>query len=162
MGPDYRNATYCCTWVSRWADSQLPMLRNAAAYRSVDVTTASPSQRRLMLLEGAVTSATLLQSAHRSRNFEEIAEQGSHCRSILIALMSELDASADRRLAEQLSSLHAWLWQEIASASKAEDLDDAITILMQQRDAWREAVELLRATKGSTAAGSDGPFDVAG
>lgn len=137
------------------------MLPNAATYRTTDVTTASPSQRRLMLLEGALTAAQSLRAAHADRDFEAIAEQGSHCRSILIALMTELDASSDRRLADQLSSLHAWLWQQVASASTAEDLDDPITILTQQRDAWREAVELLR---GAAAGESDsvGPVDVAG
>ncbi|MAA52276.1 MAG: hypothetical protein CMJ41_04500 [Phycisphaerae bacterium] len=137
------------------------MLPNATTYRTTDVTTASPSQRRLMLLEGALTAAKSLRSAHAGRDFEAIAEHGSHCRSILIALMTELDASSDRRLADQLSSLHAWLWQQVASASAAEDLDDPITILTQQRDAWREAVELLR---GATAGDSEpaGPVDVAG
>ena len=114
-----------------------------------------------MLLEGALTAAKSLRSAHAGRDFEAIAEHGSHCRSILIALMTELDASSDRRLADQLSSLHAWLWQQVASASAAEDLDDPITILTQQRDAWREAVELLRgATAGDS--GPAGPVDVAG
>jgi flagellar biosynthetic protein FliS len=137
------------------------MLRNAAAYRETDVMTASPSKRRLMLLEGALVAATSLQMAHREHDFEAIAEQGSHCRSILIALMTELDVSSDRHLAEQLSSLHAWLWQQVACASRAEDLDDPITILQQQRDAWRTAVDLMRATPGKPKNPS-GPLDVAG
>ncbi|MEE2719906.1 MAG: flagellar export chaperone FliS [Planctomycetota bacterium] len=137
------------------------MLSNAAAYRTTDVTTASPSQRRLMLLEGALTAAHSLRDAHAAGDFEAIAEQGSHCRSILIALMTELDASSDRRLADQLSSLHAWIWQQVASASTADDLDDPITILTQQRDAWREAVDLLR-TAGTGASEPLGPVDVAG
>ena len=137
------------------------MLRNAAAYRATDVTTASPSQRRLMLLEGALAAAKSLQDAYEQRDFEGIAEQGSHCRSILIALMTELDASSDRRLADQLSSLHAWLWQQVACASKATDLDDPITILTQQRDAWRDAVDLLRSA-GTGGSEQSGPVDVAG
>ena len=137
------------------------MLRNAAAYRATDVTTASPSQRRLMLLEGALAAAKSLQTAHDDRDFEAIAEQGSHCRSILIALMTELDASSDRRLADQLSSLHAWLWQQVACASRASDLDDPITILTQQRDAWRDAVEILRSV-GDGGLEQSGPVDIAG
>jgi len=137
------------------------MLRNAAAYRATDVTTASPSQRRLMLLEGALAAAKSLQAAHDDRDFEAIAEQGSHCRSILIALMTELDASSDRRLADQLSSLHAWLWQQVACASRASDLDDPITILTQQRDAWRDAVEILRSA-GNGGLEQSGPVDIAG
>jgi len=137
------------------------MLDNAATYRETDVLTASPSQRRLMLLEGALAAATSLQVAYRDREFEAIAEQGSQCRSILIALMTELDASSDRHLAEQLSSLHAWLWQQIACASRAEDLDDPITILQQQRDAWRTAVDLMKSTSDEPGQ-STGPLDVAG
>ncbi|MDG2199676.1 MAG: flagellar protein FliS [Phycisphaerales bacterium] len=137
------------------------MLQNAATYRETDVKTASPSQRRLMLLEGALAAATSLQMAHRERDFDGISEQGSHCRSILIALMTELDASSDRHLAEQLSSLHAWLWQQVACASRAEDLDDPITILQQQRDAWRTAVDLMKSTPGEQE-NTSGPLDVAG
>jgi flagellin-specific chaperone FliS len=112
-----------------------------------------------MLLEGAVKVAMELQEAHRQRDFESIDAHGSKCRSILVALMSELDASVDRRLAEMLTSLHSWLWQQVASAQCPEDLDLAIELMEQQRDAWREAIDLMRAVKDDSAAG---PLDVAG
>lgn len=149
-----------CIGLVERTDSQ-SMLPSAATYRTTDVTTASPSQRRLMLLEGALAAAISLRAAHAARDFEAIAEQGSHCRSILIALMTELDASKDRRLSEQLSSLHAWVWQQIACASVADDLDDPIAILAQQRDAWSEAVDLLRAP-GRSGSGPLDTVDVAG
>lgn len=114
-----------------------------------------------MLLEGAVAAAVALREAYRSNAFEDIADEGSRCRAILIALMTELDASKDRLLAEQLSSIHAWLWQQVASARCADDLDDPITTLEQQRDAWREAVDLLRAAPDE-AASATGALDVAG
>tara|TARA_B100001059_G_scaffold196568_2_gene201614 strand:- start:8262 stop:8675 length:414 start_codon:yes stop_codon:yes gene_type:complete len=137
------------------------MNSTAAVYRETDVTTATPSHRRLMLLDGAVAAAVALRDAYRSNAFEAIAEEGSRCRAILIALMTELDASKDRRLAEQLSSIHAWLWQQVASARCADDLDDPISTLEQQRDAWREAVDLLR-TAPVDAEPAPGPLDVAG
>lgn len=100
-----------------------------------------------------------MQAAFDASDHEAIAHHGSRCRSILIALMTELNPSVDLRLARDLGSLYTFLWQQMAEAKTAEELDDTIEILEQQRDAWRTAVELLQSGPPSP---GDGPLDVAG
>ena len=60
---------------------------------------------------------------------------------------------------EMLTSLHSWLWQQVATAQDPEDLDLAIELMEQQRDAWKEAIELMRVMKNET---ETGPIDLAG
>lgn len=112
-----------------------------------------------MLLEGSVTWTRSLASMIDADDSEGIAESSERCRAILIALGTDLDTRVHSEMASRLSSLHAWLYQCVADVTRSEELDEVIEFLEFQRDAWREAVEVLR--NGGTATPSD-VIDMAG
>ncbi len=117
----------------------------ARTYRQTAVETASPAERRLMLLEGAVTWSRALGEALDAEDFDGIAESSSRCRAILVALGTDLDTRVHPDLAQRLASLHFWLYQCVVDAKSSIDLGDVVELLEFQRDAWRDAVEVLRA-----------------
>ncbi|MEE2908617.1 MAG: flagellar export chaperone FliS [Planctomycetota bacterium] len=133
--------------------------KTARTYRETAIETASPSERRLMLLEGSVTWAHSLMSAMDADDFEGIAEASERCRAILVALGTDLDTRVHPEMAARLSSLHGWLYRRVVDANQPEDLDEVIELLEFQRDAWREAVDVLRS---SAAATSSDTIDIAG
>ena len=112
-----------------------------------------------MLLEGSVTWAHSLMSAMDSNDFEGIAEASERCRAILVALGTDLDTRVHPEMAARLSSLHAWLYRRVVDADQPEDLDEVIELLEFQRDAWREAVAVLR---GGNATEPSDTIDIAG
>ena len=112
-----------------------------------------------MLLEGSVTWAHSLMSAMDSNDFEGIAEASERCRAILVALGTDLDTRVHPEMAARLSSLHTWLYRRVVDADQPEDLDEVIELLEFQRDAWREAVAVLR---GGNATEPSDTIDIAG
>ena len=56
-----------------------------------------------------------------------------------------IDTRQLEELAQRLASLHFWLYQCVVDAKSSIDLGDAVELLEFQRDAWRDAVEVLRA-----------------
>lgn len=112
-----------------------------------------------MLLEGAVTWARSLAAALEVDDFEAIAEASERSRSILVTLGTDLDTRVHPYLASRLASLHAWLYRCVVEAQCPADLAEVVELLEFQRDAWREAVSVLRRGDGP---GPSGPIDIAG
>jgi flagellar biosynthetic protein FliS len=135
------------------ADEQCVPRETAKSYQTTPTGTASPAERRLMLLEGSVTWTRSLASMIDADDSEGIAESSERCRAILIALGTDLDTRVHSEMASRLSSLHTWLYQCVTEVTRSDELDEVIELLEFQRDAWREAVEVLRS--GGTATSSD-------
>ena len=112
-----------------------------------------------MLLEGAVTWSRALGDAFDAADYDAIAESSDRCRAILVALGTDLDTRVHPELAQRLASLHFWLYQSVVDAKSSIDLGDVIELLEFQRDAWRDAVDVLRAGAGTAPAES---IDLAG
>ena len=134
------------------ADDPCVTQDTARTYRRTAVETASPAERRLMLLEGAVTWSRSLGAALDAEDFEAIAESSERCRAILIVLGTDLDTRVHPDLAERLASLHFWLYQSVVDATSSAHLGDVIELLEFQRDAWRDAVDVLRSGNGTAPA----------
>ncbi|MBM43616.1 MAG: hypothetical protein CMJ36_01190 [Phycisphaerae bacterium] len=104
----------------------------------------SPAWHRLMLLEGAVTSLRSLREAFDCDDEASLEEFGNRCRAILMALGVDTDTRVEHGLARRLAALHSFLHGLLVQASRPSDLDDVLEIIEFQRDAWRDAVVLLR------------------
>ncbi|MEE3001914.1 MAG: flagellar export chaperone FliS [Planctomycetota bacterium] len=113
-------------------------------------SSVSPAWHRLMLLEGAVTSLRSLREAIETGDEASVAECGDRCRAILMALGVDTDTRVEHVLARRLAALHSFLHGLLAQATRTADLDDVLEILEFQRDAWREAVVLLRRNDAGT------------
>jgi len=97
-----------------------------------------------MLLEGAVTSLRSLREAFETGDEDAIVEYGHRSRAILMDLGVDTDTRVEHGLARRLAALHAFLHGLLAQATRTADLDDVLEIIEFQRDAWRDAVVLLR------------------
>ncbi len=67
-----------------------------------------------------------------------------------MALGVDTDTRVEHVLARRLAALHAFLHGLLAQATRIADLDDVLEIIEFQRDAWREAVVLLRRNDAGT------------
>ena len=103
-----------------------------------------------MLLEGAVTWIRSLREAIETGDKAAVADCSCRCRAILMALGVDLDTRVEHVLARRLAALHSFLHGLLAQATQAADLDDVLEIIEFQRDAWREAVVLLRGRDAGT------------
>ena len=97
-----------------------------------------------------MTSLRSLREAIETSDEVAVAECSARCRAILMALGVDTDTRVEYVLARRLAALHSFLHGLLAQATRTADLDDVLEIIEFQRDAWREAVALLKRRDAGT------------
>ncbi len=134
---------------------------NAAAYLRTQVTTASPEQLRLMLLDGAIRFARQGRDGITKKNHEQVFEGFSRSRNIVLEL-TNTKPDIDPTLRSRINGLYTFIYMQLVDASFERDLgkaDKAIELLEYERETWvlamQRAAELRRAE--TAAASASGP-----
>jgi flagellar secretion chaperone FliS len=116
-------------------------------YQNMQVTTASPEAILLMLCDGAVKfSRIALDKMGRG----DIGGKGTYigkALGIVTELMNTLNHDAGGEIAGNLERLYAYVISEFTNANIKNDpksLENAIAILINLRDTWTDAVEIVR------------------
>jgi flagellar protein FliS len=115
------------------------------AYLETQVTTATPQQLRLLLIDGAIRFARLTQELWREQQDERALESLIRCRDIV----SELIAGArpdESPLARQVTALYGYLFSALTEAQQTRDatqLASVIRVLEEDRETWRQLCEQL-------------------
>jgi flagellar protein FliS len=120
----------------------------ALTYQATEALTADPRRQVVLLFD------TMVRHLHRALDAMSRGEHYEQCQDIvrtqriLAVLLSALDAGAAPELAGGLYALYNWLYAKLTEASLDDDqalLGEALAIVTDLRDAWRQAEADCRA-----------------
>lgn len=126
---------------------------SAMSYLRSQVMSASPSELRLMLLDGAIRFAHMGKQGMADQNFEMTYEGISQCRAIVTELAVGVDRSADPDLCDRVTGIFMFMFQELTEAGLAKDpqrVQRVIELLEFERDTWKMAMDRVRQERGKT------------
>jgi flagellar protein FliS len=124
-------------------------------YLETKVLTATPWQLHMMVVDAAIRKATKAQQALRERDFETAHFCLNNSRDCITELIGGLNAEHQPELAERLKSLFAFTYRRLAEADMHHDsgrVEDALRVLGQHRETWKELGEQLRRDNTETVA----------
>jgi flagellar protein FliS len=113
----------------------------AARYKSVQVTTCSPAQLVLMLLEGVIRFAGEADQAMERGDRARAGERTGRCHAILEQLASGLDMTDDTGLCENLMGVYGFCMRRLLEANLEQDraiLAEVPKVIRPIRDGWAE------------------------
>lgn len=131
----------------------------ATVYLRTQITTASPEQLRLMLLDGAIRFARQGREGLVSSNHENVYEGFMRSRNIVLEL-TNMKPDIDATLRSRINALYTFIYMQLVEASFERDLakaDKAIELLEYERETWvlamQRAAELRRGAAQESAQG---------
>ena len=123
-------------------------------YQHTHVMTASAGELRLMLIDGAIGAAGMLQEAMQRKDHEQVYLASKKCRELVMELATGLDASANPELCGRLESLYLSIYQSLVAAiqeSSTSGLKEVIELLTYDRQTWAMAIENAEREKNTQA-----------
>ncbi|MEK6703555.1 MAG: flagellar export chaperone FliS [Planctomycetota bacterium] len=118
--------------------------KEAGVYLRTRVMTASPTELRLLLLDGAVKFAMQAKDGLGRKDFEAVFNGVTNCRNIVIELMTSVREDVDPKLAEKVKALYAFIVTELSSASmekSVEKFGKVVELLKYERETWAMLME---------------------
>ncbi len=113
--------------------------RAAAAYQTVQITTASRGQIVVQLYDAVMRFMREARGAHERKDRAAFGERISRAHAVLELLANTLDASHSPTLAERLTALYAYCMRRLITANITSDpapLTEVEGLLLPLRDAW--------------------------
>jgi flagellar protein FliS len=114
-------------------------------YLETQITTATPQQLRLMLIDGAIRFARQTQDQWRMQQQEAALESLIRCREIVSELIAGVRPD-ESPLAQQVTALYGYLFSALTEAQQTRDatqLAAVIRVLEDDRETWRQVCEQL-------------------
>lgn len=124
------------------------------AYLQTQVLTAPPQKLRLMLIEGAMRFVSQTDACWEAEQWEEGLEANIRAREILGELMSSLDPQQSE-LAAQILPIYNFVFRTLTEAQlthNRQKLADALRVLGEERETWRQVCEAMPAAEDRPAA----------
>jgi len=109
------------------------------AYLKTKVLTASPSELRLMLIDGAIRFSEQAKQGYESKQFESAFEGTTKAQAILLELINALRPDQAPELCKRLSALYTFMYTSLVDASTNRDvtrIDEVIELLRFERETW--------------------------
>lgn len=119
---------------------------SAKAYQTTAVDTADRNHQVVLLFDAAVCFLYQAQAGIEAGEHYAQCEAIIRTQRILSALTLALDKRVGGELAEHLLGLYQWLYNTLTEASIRDDLallGEALVVMSQLRDAWRQAEQNL-------------------
>jgi len=110
-------------------------------YLKLDVETASPLRRVIMLYEEAILSMYKVRDSIEKNRVKEKIESISRAQKIFGILNMSLDMEKGGEIAENLRSLYEFIENSLVKVNASNDvrlLDDLIEIVANLKSAWEE------------------------
>lgn len=133
-----------------------PYLRDA-------VMTATPEQLQLMLYDGAIRYARLGRDAIEAKDYEQAYDCLTRAQHIVQEMQRGLRPDVNPTLCARMASIYAFLYRKLVDACVGRDVqavDDAIKVLLIDRETWQILVDKVSAAQDDVAAA--GRQDAAG
>jgi flagellar protein FliS len=134
-------------------------------YLATEVLTAAPQKLQLMLIEAAIRFGRRAEMHWQSRQNEAAFNALIRCQEIVTQLISGLAENLESPLVRQISSVYAFIYRSLVSASfhrDAKKLTDALKVLEIERQTWLQVCERLgtRRVDGAAAATNPAPHRI--
>jgi len=115
-------------------------------YFENDVRTASPQKLHLMLIEGALRN--IERAKHAWQEGEDAEGRALECliraQNIVSEILATLDRDTEPDLAAKVSAIYLFIYRRLLDAAMEHDprkLEDAIKVLGEERQTWRQVCE---------------------
>ena len=135
--------------------------QQAKNYLRTRVMTATREQLQMMLFDGAVRFAHQARAALEKKDFEASYTNLTRTQHIVLELNRSLRHQEDPELCGKLAALYNFIYKQLVLANLNRDiepLEEAIKLLMYQRDTWALLMEKLAKQKtGEVAPKNDMP-----
>lgn len=109
------------------------------SYLEMEVTTATPQKRQLMLVEGAIRFIERARDHWQAGQDDQAAQCLSQAQRIIAELISALNHDVAPDLTKRVAALYVFVFRALVDASLQRDeakLGDALRVLQPQREAW--------------------------
>jgi flagellar protein FliS len=123
-------------------------------YLRTKVLTASPEELHLMLYDGAIRFSEEAKQALQEKNFAKSYEVLVRAQNILLEMSNSLNQDANPTLTARLKSLYNYIYRRLVYANMKRDIpaiDDALKILIYQRETWVMLMDKLAQEKQNSA-----------
>ncbi|NQU25536.1 MAG: flagellar export chaperone FliS [Candidatus Nealsonbacteria bacterium] len=127
-----------------------------ANYLTTEVMTATPQKLQLMMIEGAIRSAEQARANWTAGDDEGACESLIRAQEIVGELMAALNHEIAPELTGKVASVYMFVFRSLVEANYQHDekrLDDAVRILEEERQTWRQVCETI----GSQSSTDDPP-----
>ena len=129
--------------------------QQAKNYLRTRVMTATREQLQMMLFDGAVRFAQQARIALENKDYESSYTNLTRTQHIVLELNRALKHKEDPELCGKLASLYNYTYKQLVLANLKRDivpLDDALKILIHQRETWALLMDQLAKQKAGEAA----------
>lgn len=113
--------------------------KGATTYFKTKVMTASPTELRQMLLDGAIRFAETAREGLEKRDHEAVYTGISRCQAILMELINGLRPEHDAELCKRLAALYTYMYTRLMKASNDKDpaiVVEVVDLLRYERETW--------------------------
>lgn len=133
---------------------------SAKTYFKTKVMTASPSELRQMLLDGAIRFAEMAHVGIEKREYDAVYTGITRCQAILMELINSLRPEHDAELCQRLSALYTYMYTRLIRASSEKNvaiINEVIDLLKYERETWNMVQAKLSAENAAASEMRDTP-----
>lgn len=119
-------------------------------YLATEVHTAAPQKLQLLLIDGALRFGHKGRTLWQSGQDDAAGEAIIRCQQIVAQLLAGLNRDEQPDLARKISSVYLFVLNSLIAAYVNRDeqkLDDALSVLAEERITWQSLCEKLGASK---------------
>jgi len=134
-------------------------------YLTQEVMTAPPQKLQLMLIEGAIRFGERARYLWSQNEDAAANEALVRCQDIMSELLSGLAPAKGTELAAQMGAIYLFIYRRFMEASVHRDeqkLNDALRILHEERETWRQLCIKLSGSRPHVAFAADEPSATGG
>ncbi len=117
-----------------------------AEYLEAEVMTASPQKLQLMLIEGAIRFIEKTKQHWEAEQYDWGIESLIRAQEIVTEILGSLRHDVDRPLVRKVAGIYVFVFRNLVDASldhSREKLDEALRVLHEERETWRQLCEKL-------------------
>ncbi len=115
------------------------------AYKNNSIQTASPAELTLMLYDGAIKFCNIALGAMENNDIEKANNNIVKAENIIVEFRSTLDFKYP--VAQDFDRVYDWIYRRLVEANIKKDtevLEDALRLIREMRDTWKEVMRLNR------------------
>ncbi len=113
-------------------------------YIESEVATATPQKIQLMLVEAAIKNIHRTRQHWENNDVEGAFQTLTRTQDIVTEVLCSLDMKSSPEIAQSLASIYVFIFRKLVAVRGPQDaasLDDALKVLMTERQCWKEICE---------------------
>ncbi|MBO4414727.1 MAG: flagellar export chaperone FliS [Lachnospiraceae bacterium] len=117
----------------------------ALAYKNNTIQTASPAELTLMLYDGCIKFCNIALGALENNDIQKANTNIIKAENIIVEFRSTLDFKYP--VAQDFDRVYDWIYRRLVEANIKKDteiLEDALRLVREMRDTWKEVMRLNR------------------